>query len=293
MKNSLQAYRSISDLPLHRLVKGTLGRMLSPLLPEYAESIRRSPFRHRLNRAGRLIRNSYFLKAVEAKDHEAIRDLLRDYWSSQMSDEFYTGLSHRYETLFLRYHAGIVGETAKAMAGRAGEFRRLVEIGSGDGKTLEHFCLALPSLETFHGVDVNSVQVENNRMVYARRPAMRFHQGDAGQWLKDHPEAGTVVVANGGVLEYFTRPELQSLFSFLAGSCPPCVISITESLATDHDLKNEAGTYPYGWELSLSHNYIALLEEAGFEIRYMKDRLTTPEESETVGRWLQVVALKG
>jgi hypothetical protein len=287
----LKAYRKTSDLPLHRLLKGTAGRMLMSVRPELSTKIRNEPFASPLPLSGRLIRNGHFMKAVGDEDHAMIRDFLRDYWSSGASDEFYEGLSHRYETLFLAHHSSIVEETRRAMECSGFPFRRMVEIGSGDGKILDHFRRCLPDLREFHGVDVNLRQVENNRCIYQQSGRMSFHHSDGLRWLVKNGGPGTVLVTNGGVLEYFTRPELESLFGRMSCEWRNCVVSLTESIAADHDLAREPGTYPYGWELSLSHNYIALLSESGFTITHVNDRLTTPEEADTVGRWLQVVAV--
>jgi len=288
---TLRAYRKPSDLPLHRLLKGTAGRMLMSVRPEFSSAIKASPFSSPLPFSGRLIRNGHFLNAVGAEDHVMIRDFLRDYWSSQASDEFYAGLCHRYETLFLAYHEAIVGETARVIRSSGCHFRQMVEIGSGDGKILEHFSRYLPEVSFYHGVDVNLPQVENNRLVYADKPRLEFHHCDGNQWLNEHAVPGTILMTNGGVLEYFTRKELEAMFGRLSAMWSPSLVVMTESIAADHDLEREAKTYPYGWELSLSHNYLALLRDAGFSIKYVNDRLTTPAEAATVGRWLQVVAI--
>jgi hypothetical protein len=289
MKKSLRAYRKAIDLPLSRLLRGLIGLLLIPMLPGYSASIRTTPFRQHLSRVGRLIRNGYLVRAVGEKDHDLIRRFLADYWSSQASDEFYTELSHRYETLFLTYHSRIVEETLKVISGSERLFPQLVEIGAGDGKILSHFSRHLPGVSAFHGVDINKEQVEKNRQIYGSDSRLEFHHRDASEWLAEHVVPGTILVANGGVLEYFTRPELESIFARLAENAP-CMVALTESIAADHDLDRDPKTHPYGFELSLSHNYLAILKEAGFSIDYVNDRLTTPVESEIVGRWLQIVA---
>jgi hypothetical protein len=290
MSQIIRAYRTASELPFPRWIKGRFGKFLMGILPAQAARIKAAPYSQPLNGVGKLIRNGLFFKAIEDRDHSLITRFLGDYWSSPVSDEFYTGFSHRYETLFLAYHAGIVAETRKAMEKSGQDYRQLIELGSGDGKILEHFSKELQSIPAFHGIDMNLPQTENNRQLYGHLPALSFHHGDAGKWLRNHATRGTVVIANGGVLEYFTRTELLELLKFLAVECSPCVVALTESLAADHDLVNEPATYPYGYELSLSHNYPALLKEAGFAICHTHDRLTTPAESDDVGRWYQVVA---
>lgn len=285
----LRAYRRLADLPLPRLLKGSAGIALIRLFPAHSDRIRSAPFRTQHSRIGRLIRNGYLLNAVRTQDHALIRDFLADYWSSPASEEFYTGLSHRYESLFLAYHSAIVEETAKAVRPAGCPFRQVVEIGSGDGKILKHFSEHLPEIPEFHGVDLNGDQTRSNRAIYAGLPQLHFHHCDASEWLSEHMVPGSIVIANGGVLEYFTREELSGLFEKFAQAAP-CIVAITESIATDHDLASEPETFPYGQEISLSHNYLAILRDAGFQLSYVFDRLTTPEESEIVGRWLQVVA---
>ena len=290
---SLHAYRKPSDLPLHRRLKGVVGNILMALRPDLSAAVKAAPFRENWSTAGKLIRNGHLLNAVAMQDHALICGFLSDYWSSHASDEFYTGLSHRYETLFLKHHEAIVAETDEAIRKAGGNFHQLFEIGAGDGRIIEHFSRHLVTIPAFHAIDINGAQVANNRRVYADRLALSFHHADAKQWVPDHAAPGTVVIANGGVLEYFTRSELESLFRHLAEKCSPCVVAITESIATDHDLEHEANTYPYGLELSLSHNYLFLLRDCGFSINYINDRLTSAEEFGVAERWLQVVAFRG
>lgn len=221
-----------------------------------------------------------------------ICEFLRDYWSSSVSEEFYDGFAHRYETVFLAHHQGIVTEVAKIIKETGVEIEQVIEIGAGDGKILEHFSKHLEGISSFKGMDINAAQMENNRAKYAELPRLSFHHGDASAWLAAETRAGTLLLSNGGVLEYFTKEDVLRIFRDLGANGSPCLIVLTESIATDHDLKNESETFPYGFELSLSHNYEALLREAGFTIRFTKDRLTTPQESEIVGRWIQIIAVR-
>ncbi len=289
---SLRAFRTTSDLPLHRRLKGVAGNLLMALRPAHSASVKAAPFRENWSATGKLIRNGHLQNAVATGDHALICRFLVDFWSSPASADFYTGLSHRYETLFLKYHEAIVGETVEACRKAGGKFHQLIELGAGDGKVIEHFSRHMPEIAEFHAIDINAEQVANNREVYAAQPALHFHHADIRKWIPEHAGPGSVVIVNGGVLEYLTRPELAAMLDHLAKHCSPCVIAITESIAADHDLNQEAATYPYGLELSLSHNYLSILSEVGFTITFTHDRLTTPEESEIVARWLQVVAYR-
>ncbi len=289
---SLRAFRTSSDLPIQRRLKGHAGKFLMKLKPELSAAVRASPFSTSWSQSGKLIRNALLIRAIETHDHAMICEFLRDYWSSSVSDEFYDGFAHRYETVFLAHHQGIVAEVAKVIEKTGAEINQVIEIGAGDGKILEHFSNHLEGIPIFKGMDINAAQMENNRIKHAESPRLSFHQGDASAWLAAETRPGTLLLSNGGVLEYFTREDVRKMFQNLGTNGAPCLVVLTESIATDHDLKNESETYPYGFELSLSHNYEALLKEAGFSIGFMKDRLTTPEESEIVGRWIQIVAVR-
>ena len=289
--NSLRAYRKSSDLPLQRRLKGNIGNLLMVVDRKRSDEVKEAPFRHSWSTTGKLIRNGHLHNAVANGDHALICQFLVDFWSSPASSEFYTGLSHRYETLFLRHHQAIVGETVKACQKTGGEFQKLIELGAGDGKVIEHFSRHLTAIPEVHAIDINAKQVSINQRIYADQPKLQFHHADIRKWIPEHAEGGTVVIVNGGVLEYLTRPELMTLFNHLSRNCFPCVVAITESIATDHDLENESETYPYGLELSLSHNYLAVLQECGFTVEFINDRLTTAEEFGIAERWLQVVAV--
>lgn len=287
---SLHAYRKSSDLPLQRRLKGNLGNLLMAVDRKRSNEVKAAPFRQSWSTTGKLIRNGHLQNAVASGDHALICRFLMDFWSSPAAAEFYTNLSHRYETLFLKHHQSIVGETVKACHKTGGVFHQLIELGSGDGKVIEHFSRHLPTVAEVHGIDINAEQVSSNRRVYADQPKLQFHHADIRNWIPEHASSGAVVIVNGGVLEYLTRPELRAIFEHLARKSSPCVVAITESIATDHDLENESETYPYGLELSLSHNYLAVLRECGFSIEFVNDRLTDAKEFGLSERWLQVVA---
>ncbi len=289
---SLRAFRKSSDLPVLRRVKGHAGKLLISLRPSYSAAVKASPFSTEWPESGRLIRNAHLMRAIETRDHSMICEFLRDYWSSSVSDEFYEGFAHRYETVFLAHHQGIVGEVAALIEKTGVKIQQVIEIGAGDGKILQHFSKHLMGIPHFKGMDLNAAQIENNRVKYAAEPRLSFHQGDASAWLAAETCPGTLLLSNGGVLEYFTREDVLKIFRDLGKNGAPCLIVLTESIATDHDISREVDTFPYGFELSLSHNYEALLKEAGFTIEFTKDRLTTPEESPICGRWIQIVAAK-
>jgi len=286
----MRAYRSASDLPLDRRAKALAGSFLRVLNPRLAFEVDEKPFDPEWGAGGKLIRNAHLLDAVQRRDHETLRRYFIHYWSSATSAEFYEGFAHRFEDLFLRHHAIVADHIAGAIPLPGEEGARLVEVGSGDGRVLEWLSENLSGIDEFHGVDLNEREIEKCRETHRDSDRLFFHAGDLMEWLRAHPSPKTILVTNGGVLEYILRDELLALFREFRSLCSPCVIAITESIGNDHDLGKESESFPYGHEFAFSHNYPALLREAGFEIRWERDRPTAPDEENYPVRWYQMVA---
>lgn len=286
----MKAYRSASDLPIDRRAKAAVGNLLRSLRPDLAKRVDARPFDPDWTAPAKLIRNAHLFNAVDRKDHETLRRYLTHYWSSAASTEFYEGFSHRFEDLFLRYHAVIADHIAALLPLLGDGPIRLVEVGCGDGRVLEWFAARFDRISDLHGVDLNSGQIEKCRAAYSTSPRCHFHEGDLLEWLQANPVPRTVLVSNGGVFEYLLEHELLNLFSKLRLSCAPCLVAITESIATDHDLEAEVHSLPYGHEFALSHNYPALFRSAGFELTWKQNRPTQPGEENHPVRWFQLVA---
>lgn len=286
----MRAYRSASDLPLDRRTKAMAGNLLKIINPGLAAAVNEKPFDPEWGTAGKLIRNAHLAEAVRHRDHETLRRYFTDYWSSGTSVEFYEGFAYRFEELFLRHHAVVADHIAGALPLPGERNLRLVEVGSGDGRVLEWLSEKLDGIGEFHGVDLNEREIAKCREKYEGSDCLFFHAGDLMEWLRSHPATGTILVTNGGVLEYILRDELLELFREFRSLCSPCLIAITESIAYDHKLAQEPESLPYGKEFAFSHNYPAILHEAGFEIRWQRDRPTEPGEENYPVRWCQILA---
>jgi len=286
----MRIYRSASDLPSARRLKAVAGNFLKILNPGLAAAVDEKPFDPEWGTAAKLIRNAHLLNAVQGRDHESLRRYFTHYWSSALSAEFYEGFAHRFEDLFLRHHAVVADHIAGAIPLPGEGNTRLIEVGSGDGRVLEWLSERFDGISEFHGVDLNEREIEKCREKHRDSDRLFFHAGDLLEWLRAHPAPKTVLVTNGGVLEYILRDELLALFREFRSLCSPCLIAITESIGNDHDLEKEPDSFPYGHEFAFSHNYPALLREAGFEIRWERDRPTGPDEENYPVRWYQIVA---
>ena len=287
----MRAYQSIIDLPFTRILRGSLGCLLLHALPGLAKEVRQRPFSRDWGSAGRLIRNGFLFRAVATKDHGLFEQFLADYWESPVSREFFDHFGHRFETVFLAHHRGIVDEIGKALDQHGVQAARVVEVGVGDAKVLEYLGENLPQATEWHGIDLNEAMVAENRRRFEGRDAYHFHVADVTEWISQQPAAGTVLFTNGGVFEYFRRERLLDLFASLKAGGRPALVAITETIAVNHDLTEDPESYPYGHELSFSHNHPAILREAGFEVLFTRDRFTKEGEEHHPARWLQVVAV--
>jgi hypothetical protein len=282
--------RTTRDLPADRRIKAFAGSLLTRLRPGLSAAVDAAPFDPAWGPAAKLIRNAHLADAVRRGDHETLRRYFTHYWSSATSVEFYEGFAHRFEELFLRHHSLIADHLGDALRDLGEGPVRLVEVGSGDGRVLEWFAEQLPGIATFHGVDLNDREIRKCRENHRDSSRLFFHSGDLLAWLRANPAPRTVLVTNGGVFEYLLEEELRTLFTELRSLCSPCLVAVTESIGDDHDLENETFSLPYGHEFAFSHNYPAILREAGFAISWERNRPTEPGEENHPVRWYQLLA---
>jgi hypothetical protein len=88
--------------------------------------------------------------------------------------------------------------------------------------------------------------------------------------LAANPRPGTVVLSNGGVLEYFSQDSFDGLLRALALT-PPAAIVLIEPVDPDHDLKTQVESYVFGQERSFSHNHRRRLRNAGFDVVFEQE----------------------
>ena len=287
----MKAYKTTADLPLERRIKANLGRLIAAANPSLAAKVREKPFTRPLKHHERLLRNAVQQQAIEEKDHEALHQFLIDYWSSPFSQEFFTTFGHRFEDLFLRYHSEIATQLREQLASLpAHQEVKLVEVGCGDGKVLQHLAENIPQINHLTGLDLSKEEIAQCKKRYPTSSRIEFTAEDIFEWLAANTDTSLVLFTNGGVLEYFTRDQITRLFSLVKNRPHPTWIALTETLAMDHYLDNEPETFPYGRELAFSHNYAAILNESGFRENWRNDRLTNPGEENHPTRWLQLLA---
>ena len=249
--------------------------------PELARRIAAGDAAAASSRVGQLILRAQARRAARTGDWPALAARLAGYWQSAEGDRFYDAYTDRFARWFQDAHATWVEALCEEI--QSGPYARLVEIGCGDGRVLEHLASRLPALESLTGLDLNASIIARNRARYAADARLRFEAGDAAAWLRKHAAPGLAVTAYGGVLEYFPPDTLDALFSDLAARATPALVAFVEPLDDSFDLERDTRSRPGGLECSFSHPYRRMLERAGFEIRFAR-------EARIEHRWLMLIA---
>ena len=287
----MKAYKTIHDLPREKRIKAALGRLIAAANPKLAAKVRAKPFTQPLKHHERLLRNARQHQAIAEQDHETLHQFLIDYWSSPFSQEFFTRFADRFEKLFLKHHLEIVSVLSDEIDHcNEAKTPHLVELGCGDGKVLNFLSENLKQLSQFTGLDLSKEEIANCVDRFPENKKLTFLAEDIFPWFEQQEHGPHILFTNGGVLEYFTREQVISLFNLVKNRSSNSWIALTETIATDHYLESEPESFPYGREMAFSHNYPALLEECGFSIIWTNDRFTQPEEENYPNRWFQIVA---
>lgn len=228
-----------------------------------------------------LISEQLIRKAAENGDHSALRNQLANYWQGAAADYFYEAFTDRFEEWFLNDHYAVVETLKEIVAESPNKYKKLYEIGCGDGQVLSHLSRNLPQIDHFTGLDLNEKIIDRNSDFYIN-DKMSFEAGDAAGWLDQNADEGSVVMTYGGVFEYFLEDELKNMLAMLKQKSP-VTLALVEPLYEDYDLSTETKSRTSGKEHSFSHNYRHLLTEAGFEIQF-------EQEPEMEFRWIMMVA---
>ena len=283
--------RSLSDFTLAKQLKLRLGKVLARIFSQRAEIVEKAPFSAEMSALDRLVRNGLQAQALEGKNYEPLRRYLSHYWGEEAKN-FHDGWQDRFERMFLNHDVIVIDELQKLLEldPSSTGYDRLYEIGCGGGQVLDYLCKRLSDIEEFVGIDIGSAQIEANHDVY-KGTDLSFHTADAVEWIPTNAKPNSVFLTNGGVFEYFLREELVMLFKHIAENCRPAAVAIVETIGSDHDLEGSSESFVYGRELSFSHNYPALLREAGFKIAHQSERVGY--EVDGGGRWIRLLATNG
>jgi SAM-dependent methyltransferase len=195
-------------------------------------------------------------------NNDEIAKIHRKLWESPDAFHFYSSTDNRFDMTFelVRNNLTFVFEQFFEM----GINDRVVEIGCGTGKILDHLNKKY-NFKKLIGIDINASQIKLNQSKFEDDPKFQFVAGDAISWIENYHGLKTVYFTFGGVFEYFTENELKGIFENIKKSTPSAIF-IFEPLAKDFDPNNEKHSRIFGSEQSFSHPYTKFAKEFGMEI---------------------------
>lgn len=249
-------------------LKHLIGYRAGLLFPQLLAEIRTGAQTGRHLRLKRWITEARTQTALYRNNDTLISAALKDSWRSESRNAYYNRYADRFRTWFYGPHQDIIRQMVQLQA--SARFHHLLEIGCGDGQALEHCALRMPEIPWLTGIDLNSAIIARNSYAHTYTPRLRFQAANAVPWLPQNIQPRSLVFSYGGVMEYMTRCEVQTIFAALRRP-PGVALALVEPLAFSHDLRQDQGSHVFGQEHSFSHNYARLLQEAGFDIRYHKE----------------------
>ncbi|MEM1440746.1 MAG: class I SAM-dependent methyltransferase [Verrucomicrobiota bacterium] len=253
---------------MKKQLKKLAGSVLHHFAPFLSKAVDEGKFDGPHARLKRLIADYRASLAAENGDAKTLRNHLAQYWKSERGDEFYDAYPERFDEWFRGPHYEIVEALAGELEKRP-SIHRLIEVGCGDGKVLQHLAERFPQFNSATGIDLNEKIIERNREVY-RDTSLQFESADLHEFLEHYLGSGILLVSYGGVLEYLTEEELKTLFSSFRNLASPVLLMLVEPISKDFDLETETRSRPHGIENSFSHHHRYLLEEAGWKIEFEK-----------------------
>ena len=249
------------------MIKVWAGRAFEIIVPSAVHDLETGTAEGRFVKIKQWILYSRTTRARTKGDTGALQKTLFQFWRTKTADAYFDKYLDRYQKWFLGPHHEIVDQLA-ALA-RTGDYARLIEVGCGSGRVLEHCAAAMPNVPECIGVDINPGIIARNRTTFATTPRLQFLAADASAWLLETARPGTILLTYGGVMEYFSPQTLATIFQALAQQ-GTAAVALVEPVDPDHDLQNDGASHAFGAENSFSHNHETLLQTAGFQTMFRK-----------------------
>lgn len=217
---------------------------------------------HPSNKIERIALVSMVFDLSDNGKKEDLAKLHRKLWESPDAFHFYSSTDNRFDMMFELVKNELTDMFKQFF--ELGINARVVEIGCGTGKILDHLNKKL-SFQKLIGIDINAAQIGLNQSKFEDDPKLQFVACDAISWMENFHGLKTVYLTFGGVFEYFTEKELKAVFENIKKSTPAAIV-IFEPLAKDFDPNEENHSRVFGSEQSFSHPYTKFAKEFGMEV---------------------------
>jgi SAM-dependent methyltransferase len=266
--SELLSLQSAANPAVKDRLKINLGRALSVVFPNRAIQLKNRPTNYAVRRSDRLIMAFLRDQARRCNDTRFFENFHREFWAGDGGTVFSSNCDHRFEDIFLSQQKDDFTQLQEVWA--KGRFENIVEIGCCSGLLTEYLTTSLPGVASAVGIDLNEAQISANRCNADYDSKINFLCTDGFEYVCSKAQPNTLFVTNGGVLEYFSRSQLDQMLSHVSGNVGECLFFAVEPVAPDHDWSVSRESIPFGEELSFSHNYKDVFETNGFEILHQR-----------------------
>lgn len=193
----------------------------------------------------------------EKTSPELLGNYHKEYWKNQ--SEYYEITKNRISKVYIPAYGNLIEKFSQQFIER--DIKTVCEFGAGDGQWLDYLSQQWPMIDRFVGVDLSEKQIAANHDKY---PHVEFQCADLTEWIVENITSHTLYHTNGGVLEYLSKDAVLSFLHVINLKAYNSLILLMEPLYGNYDIDVQNESVVNSYEFSYSHNYVHLLESAGF-----------------------------
>ncbi len=186
-----------------------------------------------------------------------LKNFTKSYWKSNISNSWH---AKRKDESFDDFY-----DFAQAISNKIEDlnFDTVIEIGTGAGTLISLLSKKLNTYNKFIGIDINKQQIDENKKNYQNLNNVEFIYMDIAKYIND-TNLNNIAIVSQNTLDYFEKNELKKLFSLIHNKIKNVVI-VVSSLKSNIELADSIDRKEADFKV-YSHNYYALLKEAGYEL---------------------------
>ncbi|MDO8454847.1 MAG: class I SAM-dependent methyltransferase [Sulfurimonas sp.] len=186
-----------------------------------------------------------------------LKNFTKSYWKSNISNNWH---AKRKDESFDDFY-----DFAQAISNKIEDlnFDTVIEIGTGAGTLISLLSKRLNTYDKFIGIDINKQQIDENKKNYQNLDNVEFIYMDIAKYIND-TNLNNIAIVSQNTLDYFEKNELKKLFSLIHNKIKNVVI-VVSSLKSNIELADSIDRKEADFKV-YSHNYYALLKEAGYEL---------------------------
>jgi SAM-dependent methyltransferase len=254
--------------PLKRWIAVKAGWLLSSLLPRHSSALLKGERPLSNSLSDRLTMAYLVDDRLKSGRMSELNHFHEQFWKTPEIVALHAEIEKSFEYWLTGPNAKLIEEIERAT--RTHPVSTVCEIGSGNGRALQFLAELLYGPQRFIGIDLSDAQTDINRTRYAGSQ-LEFVCAEATAWITQNAKPGWFYFSYGGVLEYLTQPQLESLLGWIKNQAGPATFAIAETVGISHDFEKNPDSEPYGYELSFSHNYRQLFQRAGYTLDYYSE----------------------